>query len=245
MDQGFRAPNLDDLTARQQVGPGFQFENADLRPERSMTSELGVRGANEHLELSAWVFTTRINDGIQRAVRESGDCPPATPDCLASRDAFQLVNAQEPSRLYGGEATLLVHLPHEVTLRSTFAATWGEGPSLGDGGFGRVPLSRVPPPQGTFELRWRHRKTGVRVGAALRWAAAQGRLAISDVSDPRIPRGGTPGYAIFDLRAGWLIRPWLELGILGENLTDTAYRVHGSSVLGPGASARIWLRIGG
>src|SRR5690606_33920717 len=32
IDQGFRAPNLDDLTSRQQTGPGFQFENPQLDP---------------------------------------------------------------------------------------------------------------------------------------------------------------------------------------------------------------------
>ncbi|MSP61958.1 MAG: TonB-dependent receptor, partial [Myxococcales bacterium] len=35
VDHSFRAPNLDDLTARLQSGPGFQFESPDLAPERS------------------------------------------------------------------------------------------------------------------------------------------------------------------------------------------------------------------
>ncbi len=244
VDQGFRAPNLDDLTARQQVGPGFQFENANLTPERSLTTEFGIRGGTEYLSLEAWAFYTRITDGIQRAVRESEDCPPSTPDCLASRDAFQLVNAAEPSRILGGEARVVLRLPYDITLRSTVSLLWGEGPSLGDGGMDRVPLSRVPPPQGTFEATWRHRDTGVWAGAALRWATAQTRLAISDASDPRIPSGGTPGYAIFDLRLGWKIRPWLELGMVGENLGDAGYRIHGSSVLGAGRSIRAWLRLG-
>ncbi len=43
VDRSFRAPNLDDLTSRQAVGPGFQFENAALRAERAVTLELGAR----------------------------------------------------------------------------------------------------------------------------------------------------------------------------------------------------------
>ncbi|MCB9616733.1 MAG: TonB-dependent receptor [Sandaracinus sp.] len=248
VDQGFRAPNLDDLTARQQVGPGFQFENASLEPERSLTTELGVMGETEHVRLDLWTFATRIEDGIQRVVREIADCPPGTPECGGSRDPFQLVNADEASRLFGAEGGLTVYLPADVTLRSTFSYAWGDGPSLGDRGATppgtRVPLSRVPPPQGTFEGRWRHAGTGLWVGAALRWAAPQGRLAVADASDPRIPRGGTPGYAVVDLRAGWTYRGWLAFGLVAENLGDAAYRVHGSSIQGPGRSVVAWMRLG-
>ncbi len=248
VDQGFRAPNLDDLTSRQQVGPGFQFENAALAPERSLTTELGVMGELQWLRLDLWVFATRIEDGIQRVVRAIADCPPSTPDCGGSRDPFQLVNASERSRLFGGEGGATLYLPEDVTLRTTFSYAWGDGPSLGDRGATppgtRVPLSRVPPAQGSFEGRWRHAGTGVWVGAALRWAAPQPRLAIADASDPRIPRGGTPGYATFDLRAGWSYRDWLALGLVAENLGDAAYRVHGSSIQGPGRSVSIWARVG-
>ena len=50
-DQGFRAPNLDDLTSRQQTGPGFQFENADLDPERSISLEGGLQVKHPWIEL--------------------------------------------------------------------------------------------------------------------------------------------------------------------------------------------------
>lgn len=244
VDQGFRAPNLDDLTARQQVGPGFQFDNPDLRPERSLTTELGLRVLHDVVRFDAWAFATTIEDGIQRAVRGAGTCPPEAPGCSTSRTTFQLVNASERSVLLGAEGGVSLFLPHDLRLRATASYAWGEGPNLGDGGRDRVPLSRVPPPQGTFEGRWRHRGTGVMFGAALRWAAPQSRLAVADASDPRIPFGGTPGYATVDLRAGWRFEDWLSLSLVVENLGDAAYRVHGSSIQGPGRSAMLWLRVG-
>lgn len=248
VDQGFRAPNLDDLTSRQQVGPGFQFENASLKPERSLTTELGLMGETEVLRIDLWVFSSQIDDGIQRVVREISDCPPTTPECGGSRDPFQLVNAPDDSRLFGGEGGATLYLPEDVTLRTTFSYAWGDGPSLGDRGATpagtRVPLSRVPPPQGSFEGRWRHAGTGLWFGAALRWAAPQTRLAVADASDPRIPRGGTPGYATIDLRAGWTYRGWLAFGLVAENLGDAPYRVHGSSIHGPGRSVTLWARVG-
>jgi iron complex outermembrane receptor protein/hemoglobin/transferrin/lactoferrin receptor protein len=66
IDQGFRAPNLDDLTSRQQAGPGFQFENPDLRPERSTTLELGARLRRPRIEAEAWAYATQIDDAITR-----------------------------------------------------------------------------------------------------------------------------------------------------------------------------------
>lgn len=246
VDQGFRAPNLDDLTSRQQVGPGFQFENADLRPERSLTTELGLRVRRGLLALDVWGFSTFVDDGIQRVVRETEDCPPATPDCRASRNPFQLINAPERSVIVGSEGGVTLYLPQDITLRATFSYAWGEGPSLGDrdAPSHRLPLSRIPPPQGTFEGRYRHRRTGVWGGAALRWAAPQGRLAISDQSDPRIPNGSTPGYGVVDLRLGWRYDDFLALTLVIENIGDVAYRVHGSSINGPGRGAMLWLRVG-
>lgn len=246
VDQGFRAPNLDDLTSRQQVGPGFQFENADLTPERTITTELGVGIRHSMVRFDVWGYATLLDDAIQRVVRNIDDCPPETPDCRGSRDPFQLVNATQRSRIFGSEGGLTLFLPQDITLRSTFSYAWGEGPPLGDrdGADGDLPLSRIPPPQGTFEGRYRHRGTGLWGAVAMRWAAKQDRLAIADQSDPRIPNGGTPGYGTLDLRVGYRFRANLALSVVMENITDTAYRVHGSSVNGPGRNVVLWIRGG-
>ena len=58
VNQGFRAPNLDDLTSRQQTGPGFQRENPDLEPERSTAVEGGFTIEHERVSLSGHVFQT-------------------------------------------------------------------------------------------------------------------------------------------------------------------------------------------
>ncbi|MBL4685606.1 MAG: TonB-dependent receptor, partial [Nannocystaceae bacterium] len=69
VDQGFRAPNLDDLTSRQQTGPGFQYENPDLGPEKSVSLEGGIEIEHPWIELKAYAFQTRIRDLIGRAPR--------------------------------------------------------------------------------------------------------------------------------------------------------------------------------
>ena len=97
-----------------------------------------------------------------------------------------------------------------------------------------MPLSRIPPLGGTAELR--HGWERGYVGAGLRWARAQTRLAPSDRGDPRIPFGGTPGYVVVDLRAGWRFGDRVRTNVVLENVGDAAYRHHGSSINGAGRS---------
>ena len=70
--------------------------------------------------------------------------------------------------------------------------------------------------------------------ASLQWAGPQTRLAVADQSDARIPLGGTPGFAVLDLRASVRLSPQLSASLVVENLFDTPWRTHGSSVNGPG-----------
>jgi iron complex outermembrane receptor protein/hemoglobin/transferrin/lactoferrin receptor protein len=240
-DQGFRAPNLDDLSSRQQVGPGFQFENAELEPERTNTLELGVETSPGPLSLELWTFATWLDDAITRVVREQADCPPRTDACRASRTQFQLVNAHATAVVLGAEAAATATLPAGVSLRATYAYARGDGEAP-DGE--RVPLSRVPPMNGSVEARYRPADSGLYVAAAVRWALAQRRLAPSDLADARIPAGGTPGYAVCDLRAGFRYSARVRLNLVLENLLDAAYRVHGSSINGPGRGILLGVTLG-
>jgi iron complex outermembrane receptor protein/hemoglobin/transferrin/lactoferrin receptor protein len=241
VDQGFRAPNLDDLTARSITGPGYQFENPTLEAERSLGGELGVRVEHSRVAFEAWGFATTLDAAMTRVARPGTECPPGDSACTASRVRFQLVNAPRPVRMGGGEGLVRVSLPWGFTLRAGVAYAIGDQPnptpraSASAAAYAeRVPSSRIPPLNGTAELRWRHRPTGVYLGSGVRWALAQTRLAPQDLSDARIPLGGTPGYAVLDLRAGWRWREYAVVALVVENVFDAAYRVHGSSVNGPG-----------
>ncbi|MBX7195641.1 MAG: TonB-dependent receptor [Sandaracinaceae bacterium] len=244
VDQGFRAPNLDDLTSRQIVGPGYQLENPELRPERSMTYELGARVRTAYVSADVWAYAMELSDGMYRRPRTLDECPNEAPECRAAFSRFQLINLPESGWLLGAEASIRVVTPFGLGATATVAYAWGEGPSparIPDPDELRVPLSRVPPLNGTVELRYAHDETHLVVGVAMRWAAAQDRLALSDRRDPRIPIGGTPAYAVFDLRAGWRFEHYLQLTAVFENVFDQVYRVHGSGVNGPGRGVVVQL----
>ncbi|MBK8259877.1 MAG: TonB-dependent receptor [Nannocystis sp.] len=189
VDQGFRAPNLDDLTSRQQTGPGFQLENAALQPERATSLEAGFKVESARVELAFFAFESRISGLVARAPRAVSACPGQTDGCGASQTVFQLVNLEGQAVIRGFDGVVRLFLPAGFGARATVSYAWGEGPNpVGSGA--RLPLSRIPPLNGVGELTWRSRRLGVFSGAALRWAAKQDRLALADLDDPRIPAGG-------------------------------------------------------
>lgn len=247
VDQGFRAPNLDDLTSRQQTGPGFQFENANLRSEGSLALEVGALASHRWFELEAFAFRTTIRNLIQRDSRLVDECPPGDGACGSSRAIFQLVNLPGQAVILGAEGGVRVYLPLDFQLRTTISYAWGEGenPRFGQSFEPeRVPLSRIPPLNGIAEAGWRSARHGAYVVGVVRWARAQTRLAPQDRVDPRIPLGGTPGYVVLDVRAGYQLMPWIRVAAALENLHDAPYRHHGSSVNGPGRGFTAELQFG-
>ena len=248
-DQGFRAPNLDDLTSRQQTGPGFQYENADLAPERSMSLDTGFRVRHARVEASAFFWHSFIRQLIARAPREVGECPENSDldptGCGASQTRFQLVNLDGWALLRGVDTSVRVFIPAGFVLGSTLSWAWGEGPNPvppPSGGVDSNYQARLPL-NGTVEFSW-YADFGLWLGTALRWAGAQTRLALSDEADQRIPIGGTPGFAVLDLRAGYRFDPFVLVSFVVENVLDSPYRYHGSSVNGATRSFNVAVELG-
>lgn len=239
LDRSFRAPNIDDLTSRQQTGPGFQFENADLKPESATTAELGFELQSAYLDTNIWLFRSTVTDAITRVPKSTSECPPNTPQCESSWSPIQLINAPGKSVVQGLEFAARAYLPANFSVSTSLSLTHGEmvNPQPRPEDPTReyeetVPMSRIPPLNGTLEMRWKP-PSGPYAGAALRWAKEQTRLALSDTSDERIPQGGTPGFAVVDLRAGYRFRQQMVLAVVLENVFNSVYRYHGSSVNGP------------
>ena len=222
VEQGFRAPNLDDLSARQPTGQGFQLENPDLVPERALTLEVGAQLSMKWVTAELWAFETELTEAMGRI---GATCPSSDTECRSQRSPVQLVNLGGGT-LTGLEGEVRVTPGHGFDAHATLS--WAKGDA------GDEPLSRVPPLNGAVELEWTHRETGLYVGGAMRWAADQDRLSLGDQVDSRIPFGGTPGYEVFDVRGGLRLANQLVLALILENVADTPYRIHGSSVNGAG-----------
>ncbi len=245
-DQGFRPPNLDDLTARQITGQGYQIENPDLRPEKSNTYEIGIDGSIGKFSTHLWLYYSALRDLIEK---RSVTCPITETSCISSRRAtpFSFINIEKDAFIYGFENVSSFQFPMGFSLSHQMSYAYGESLSTiiveREQGKNR-PLSRIPPLNGQLQFRWDRQLSegsSFYINAELRWANQQDRLSFGDEIDKRIPFGGTPGYQVYFLRFGIAQGNW-SLNAILENLTDTPYRIHGSSINGAGRGLLLNLR---
>ena len=227
ISEGFRAPNLDDLMANNPnvLQQGQSVPSLGLVPETSLNYEVGFKTTLDRLRTSTSVFWLDIEDNIVSIT--------AAPNIFAS--------ANQDSRVQG------VEFSGDFLLTPAWALYGNVWHLRGTNEVTGAPLSRVPPTQGIFGLRHNDPR-GRSYFDIYTWASArQNRLDIvRDLTDERIPIGGTPGFATLNVRMGRTFGACGQhrLSISGENLTDKAYLVHGSGVLGTGATARLgysWL----
>lgn len=228
ISQGFRAPNLSDLT-RLDSARSNEIETPvdDLKPERFVTADIGWRRATETWRAEVAYFHTWIEDLIVR-----------TPTGETVDELLEVTkkNASE-GWVHGVEVSGLVKLGDDWRIRAV--ATWMEGEADGyptsDPVIAREPLSRVMPLTGRLALRWQP-------GGGRYWAEAEveaaekaDRLSSGDKRDTqRIPPGGTPGYVVGTLRGGVQATDTLAITLALENVSDEDYRIHGSGLNEPG-----------
>ena len=220
VSQGWRAPNLDDLFATgTSVFAVSQIPNPSLQPEKSLSLETGFKLNHENLRSEIYAWWMFIDDAILRV-----QAPPP-----AAVGVLQYVNSE--AYLQGIEYNGEYVMCNNWSVYGNCWYTYGQDTELDD------PLSKIPPLQGVLGLRSRD-------DCAMNWIDAytwlvdeQDRLSATDRTDSRrIPPGGTPGYGTLNLRAGHMLSDRQRISVVGENLTDKFYRVHGSGSAGAGAS---------
>ena len=91
------------------------------------------------------------------------------------------------------------------------------------------PLSRLTPLNGTLGVRWQTTDGRFWLRGWATMVAGQDRLSTRDARDTgRIPPGGTPGYTVFNIEAGFALDDSKRFFAAIENITDKNYRIHGS-----------------
>ena len=181
--------------------------------------------------------------------RRLATCPSQESSCLSSRRAtpFSFVNIEKDAYIYGFENVTAFKFNYGFSISHQVSYAYGAGLSTiieerNQGVF--KPLSRIPPLNGQGKMRWDRKindNSSFYINAEMRWATQQDRLSFADTIDKRIPFGGTPGYQVYFLRFGVAEGNW-SLNCIVENLTDTPYRIHGSSINGAGRGFLMTLR---
>jgi len=228
VSQGFRAPNLSDLTRLDTARTDeIETPSPDLDPEDFIACEAGVKARYENVSGRLALFYTDIDDMIVRT---------PTGDVIGGDNEVTKKNAGD-GYVQGVEIGASWRFHPQLTASGSLC--WMEGyvdtyPTSAPEKV-REPIDRIQPLTGIIGFRWEHpqRKAWLEFVSTL--AAKQDKLSTRDKSDTqRIPPGGTPGYEVFTLRGGYRVTEDLTVSAAFENLTDEAYRVHGSGQNEPG-----------
>ncbi len=238
VSQSFRAPNLADLS-RAGGSRSDEVESAavGLEPEKFLTYEIGLKAQTGLLTSSLSVYRTEITDLIS-----------STPTGRVI-DGLREVTKQNSAKGYtqGVEFNASYQLDYGFEVFGTIAYVEGEAdlfPFSGSTLAVREPLSRIQPLIGTGGIRWTAPSNDFWVEASVLAAGKADKLNRNDAGDTqRIPPGGTPGYTILDLHAGWDVKENITLYGGLENLLDEAYRVHGSGSNEPGFGGVVGVKV--
>jgi len=222
ISEGFRAPNLDDLMANNPnvAQMAMSVPSLGLQAERSINYEVGIKTNHDRLRTQTFVYWLDIDGNIVSV-------PTST--------AFTFGSANQDSFVQGVEFNGEYLLDGGWSAYGNFWYTYGRNDVT------NAPLSRIPPAQGILGLRWRAADARSWWSLYTWMVRRQDRLdPVRDISDERIPAGGTPGYATLNMRAGHAFGDWQQhrVSLSLENITDKAYLVHGSGVYGTGFTAR-------
>ena len=209
-----RAPTALELYSDRFPSTRFQLAaefmgNPDLDPEESLELNFGARGNFGVLLVDIETFYRRIDDYI--TVAPDPTLPKRLP--LSPPVVFRYVNGSEAT-FYGGELLLRQRVGDRVSWRGSLSYVRGEDEALDE------PVLGAPPLHGEVGVRLHALEGRLWVDFATRFADRQDRVATSRFEQE------TPGWAVYDLSAGFELPRGLKLTAAVANLTDHAYAEH-------------------
>jgi len=229
VSQGFRAPNLSDLT-RLDIARSNEVEvpTSGLEPERYLSFEVGARLDFSPVRIEAAAYRTLIDGMIVRA-----------PTGRVLEDGLVEVVKRNAGDgwVQGVEGRVDIALAREWSVWTQAAWMEGEVDGYPDSTavLRREPVSRLLPATLRAGLKWAGENGRWWIEGVGEAAEKADRLSASDRRDTqRIPPDGTPSYAVAHLRAGAKLSDRVRLAVAVENLFDADYRIHGSGVNEPG-----------
>ena len=229
VSQGFRAPNLSDLTRFDTARSGeFEVPSPGLDPEYTTNYELGLKSLSERAVSQVSVFYTDVRDLI---LRKPITDDPATPGLDVAKenvgDGYVYGIEAEGALGVGGGWELFAGATFVEGKVDTFATS---APVITE-----EYLDKLMPFTAQLGTRWEREDrwfefVGVGAGDADKLSPAD------ELDNQRIPPGGTPGYVVFHARGGFRLGRHVTLDLGLENILDEDYRVHGSGLNRPGRS---------
>lgn len=228
---GFRAPNANQVNGyyENMAEQVLIVPNPELKPERSRTVELGVRGRTRQLSLDVAAFSGRFSNLIVDNVLVSGTGVAGDPKL------FQTMNTDR-ARINGFEIKGVLQAgrlgPGSLSIPFAYGKARGVNSTTGK------PLNSIDPAQLSLGLDYRTASWDVRLD--VRHLAAK---RASDIDSPSLVKAPNiqftvPSSTTLDLSGQWRIRKDLRLTASVVNLTDRKHWLW-PDVQGLAASTRV------
>lgn len=239
ISSGFRAPNVSDLS---EIGTRrsdqFQSPNTDLSPEKTRNVDFGMHYYDDEFSSEFFVFWLHYFDKITRVetgnlVDEFGKVQDATsPTELYTEVTNQNVSSMD---LFGVEFRGDYTLSSNVKSGLTFTYTWGK---LKNEDGVNEPADRIPPANGLFFIDYTATQS-LTIRPQARYAFAHRRISPDEISDIRVSENGTDGFVNIQLLVNLETGENISLKFIADNIMDSAYREHASSLDGLGRNYTI------
>ena len=217
ISDGFRAPNIDDLGTLGIVDFRYEIPAYDLKPERSVNNEIGVKVITRKISFSTALFRTNLYGLITRV---------ATGSAINGYAVYKKVNVDR-GFIKGWEAQFDFKPFRVFNFYGNATSLFGESITRNQ------PLRRIPPFNARLGASFTKKQwTG---GLTFDHASPQRRLDAGDKADNRIPAGGTPGFNLLNLYSGYQHKS-LTFRLYWNNIFNADFRTHGSGVNGMGSA---------
>ncbi len=211
---GFRSPRPTELFATGTHFPGNTFvPNPDLRPEKSINYEVGLKSNFGRLRFDSSVFWLEADDFIETIVTRT----------------TTRANNIGGARIYGLENSVEFDIGKGLSTFATYDYL------IGDNLTANVPLASIPPDTLVLGLRYVDPEDRF-------WTVFSGRIVDEQRRVPS-GTSATDGYAVWDIKTGLPIPgikgAKLTFGV--ENIFDKSYREHLSVLSTPGRNIVVGL----
>jgi len=229
---GYREPNAQDLFFNGPASVGTVLGNADLKPEKSVSYDLGLRWGPGNVALAGNLFYSTYKDLIDAILVSAG--------AGGAPSTYQYVNITN-ARIWGGEAEGEWRFLRQYSLRASVSGAIGDitNASAIQQLYGvtqdQAPLASVPPLRGTAGIRWRDAANRFWVEPSARWAWRTNRLPLETPGVPFFTETKKE-WLVGDLTAGAKLRTGQKLLAGVRNIGDRTYQLPIGSIEEPGRS---------
>lgn len=230
LSSGFRVPNIDDLSKIFESGNGtIIVPNIDLKPEKTITTDFGIRTNFKNIQIEQTYFYTRLYDAIVTDFFTYN----SQATILYNGVVSTVVANQNKGKAFitGISSKLSYKITYHWQLDGTFTYTKGQRNENET----RKPLDHIAPFYGRIGLQFQNKFI-----TTTAYLLFNGKKDLKDYSDSGednlqyAPENGTPSWTTYNITNTLFLTKKIAFDFGIENILDINYRTFASGINAPG-----------